>query len=106
MHNFFESPFGAYRSRADHKSKIIVGRFAIIPVLYGHSFDDCARYLLPDEGVDRLLIGSFCSSVRGCLIMAGNQGHRADWISFPILWCLRLQSSAVPPMASSRLVIP
>ena len=53
---------------------------------HGHSFDDCARYLMPDrDDVDKLVIGSFCSIGSGAaFIMAGNQGHRAEWAStFP-----------------------
>ena len=40
---------------------------------------------LLDKGIDRLVIGSFCSVGSGAsFIMAGNQGHRNDWIStFP-----------------------
>lgn len=43
---------------------------------------------MQDEGVDRLLIGSFCSIGSGAaFIMAGNQGHRSEWIStFPFYW--------------------
>lgn len=62
------------------------------------SFEDQAvRYLLGDKStrdvwqsgefglVDRLRIGKFCSIASGAaFIMAGNQGHRLDWIStFP-----------------------
>ncbi|GAB5476614.1 MAG: hypothetical protein Marn2KO_00810 [Marinobacter nauticus] len=48
-----------------------------------HSFDDRARHLMPDrDDVDRLVIGSFCSIGSGAsFIMAGNQGHRHDWVS-------------------------
>lgn len=41
---------------------------------------------MPDRtDVDRLIIGSFCSIGSGAaFIMAGNQGHRNDWVStFP-----------------------
>jgi chloramphenicol O-acetyltransferase type B len=36
-------------------------------------------------GVDKLIVGSFCSIGSGAaFIMAGNQGHRYDWVSsFP-----------------------
>ncbi|MGF1734460.1 CatB-related O-acetyltransferase [Photobacterium satsumensis] len=67
---------------------------------YYHSklFEDQAvRYLLGDEvtkeawqsgqfgDVDRLRIGKFCSIASGAtFMMAGNQGHRLDWVStFP-----------------------
>lgn len=90
MTNAFESPFrGVTLDAQVTNPNIIVGRFSYYSGYYhGHSFDDCARYLLPDEGVDRLLIGSFCSIGSGAaFIMAGNQGHRNDWIStFPFYW--------------------
>ncbi|MFN3209714.1 MAG: type B chloramphenicol O-acetyltransferase [Roseovarius sp.] len=90
MQNYFESPFrGITLDKQVTNPNILVGRFSYYSGYYhGHSFDDCARYLLPDEGVDRLLIGSFCSIGSGAaFIMAGNQGHRDDWVStFPFYW--------------------
>ncbi len=65
---------------------------------HGRSFEDCAvRYLLGDAptrevwesgrypDIDKLIIGKFCSIASGATFMlAGNQGHRIDWISaFP-----------------------
>ncbi|WP_058913162.1 type B chloramphenicol O-acetyltransferase [Entomohabitans teleogrylli] len=90
MSNFFESPFkGVTLDKQVTNPNIIVGRYSYYSGYYhGHGFDDCARYLLPDAGVDRLIIGSFCSIGSGAaFIMAGNQGHRHDWIStFPFYW--------------------
>ena len=90
MENFFESPFkGILLEKQVTNPNIIVGRYSYYSGYYhGHSFDDCARFLLPDEGVDKLVIGSFCSIGSGAaFIMAGNQGHRNDWIStFPFFW--------------------
>nr|AMP57444.1 bacterial transferase hexapeptide (six repeats) [uncultured bacterium] len=90
MHNVFESPFkGITLDRLVTNPNIRVGRYSYYSGYYhGHGFDDCARFLLPDEGVDRLIIGSFCSIGSGAaFIMAGNQGHRNDWIStFPFFW--------------------
>lgn len=90
MHNVFESPFkGITLDRLVTNPNIQVGRYSYYSGYYhGHGFDDCARFLLPDEGVDRLIIGSFCSIGSGAaFIMAGNQGHRNDWIStFPFFW--------------------
>ncbi len=88
MTNFFESPFrGKLLSGQVTNPNILVGRYSYYSGWYhGHSFDDCARYLLPDRNdVDRLIIGSFCAIGSGAsFIMAGNQGHRADWVStFP-----------------------
>lgn len=79
MSNFFESPFkGVTLDRQVKNPNIVVGRHSYYSGYYhGHSFDDCARYLLPDDGVDKLIIGSFCSIGSGpAFIMAGNQGHR------------------------------
>lgn len=90
MQNYFESPFrGITLDKQITNPNIVVGRYSYYSGYYhGHSFDDCARYLLPDEGADRLIIGSFCSIGSGAsFIMAGNQGHRNDWIStFPFYW--------------------
>jgi len=90
MDNYFESPFrGVTLDRQVTHPNLIVGRYSYYSGYYhGHSFDDCARYLLPDDGADRLIIGSFCSIGTGAaFIMAGNQGHRHDWIStFPFYW--------------------
>lgn len=90
MQNYFESPFrGITLDKQVTNPNIVVGRYSYYSGYYhGHSFDDCARYLLPDEGADRLIIGSFCSIGSGAsFIMAGNQGHRNDWIStFPFYW--------------------
>lgn len=85
MKNFFESPFkGKLLSEQITNPNIEVGRFSYYSGYYhGDSFDDCARYLLADRSdVDRLIIGSFCSIGSGAsFIMAGNQGHRSDWVS-------------------------
>jgi len=85
LENYFESPFkGKLLSEQVTNPNIVVGRFSYYSGYYhGHSFDDCARYLAADrDDVDRLIIGSFCSIGSGAaFIMAGNQGHRYDWVS-------------------------
>jgi len=90
MENFFESPFrGVTLDKQITHPNLIVGRYSYYSGYYhGHSFDDCARFLLPDEGADKLIIGSFCSIGSGAaFIMAGNQGHRHEWIStFPFFF--------------------
>jgi chloramphenicol O-acetyltransferase type B len=90
MDNYFESPFkGVTLDKQVENPNIIVGRYSYYSGYYhGHSFNDCARYLPPDPGVDKLIIGSFCSIGSGAaFIMAGNQGHRNDWVStFPFYW--------------------
>ncbi|HEY4202824.1 MAG TPA: type B chloramphenicol O-acetyltransferase [Devosiaceae bacterium] len=87
MSNYFENPFKGIRlSEQVTHPNIRVGRFSYYSGYYhGHSFDDCARYILPGEDADRLIIGSFCSIGSGtAFIMAGNQGHRHEWVSsFP-----------------------
>lgn len=97
MENVFESPFRG-KIIKDHvkNPNIIAGRYSYYSGYYhGHSFDDCARYLLPEgSDVDKLIIGSFCSIGSGaCFIMAGNQGHRYDWIStFPFYYMSEVES--------------
>ncbi len=91
MTNFFESPFkGKLLSEQVTNPNILVGRYSYYSGYYhGHSFDDCARYLMPDrDDVDKLNIGSFCSIGSGAVfMMAGNQGHRHDWVSsFPFFF--------------------
>ena len=90
MHTVFESPFkGITLDRLVTNPNIEVGRYSYYSGYYhGHGFDDCARFLMREEGVDKLIIGSFCSIGSGAaFIMAGNQGHRHDWIStFPFYW--------------------
>lgn len=89
--NYFENPFRG-KPIADQitNPNIIVGRYSYYSGYYhGHSFDDCARYLMPDRNdVDRLIVGSFCSIGTGVsFMMAGNQGHRHEWISsFPFAY--------------------
>lgn len=98
MDTIFESPFrGIPLDRQVTNPNIVVGRYSYYSGYYhGHGFDDCARFLLPDDGVDRLIIGSFCSIGSGAaFIMAGNQGHRADWIStFPFHWMAEVPAFA------------
>ena len=90
MENYFESPFrGITLDKQVRNPNLVVGKYSYYSGYYhGHSFEDCARYLLPDEGADRLVIGSFCSIGSGAaFIMAGNQGHRNEWIStFPFFF--------------------
>ncbi len=89
--NFFESPFrGKIINEHIQNPNIIAGKYSYYSGYYhGHSFEDCARYLLPDrDDVDKLIIGSYCSIGTGAsFIMAGNQGHRYEWISsFPFFY--------------------
>jgi chloramphenicol O-acetyltransferase type B len=91
MANYFDSPFNSKPlSEQVTNPNIIVGRYSYYAGYYhGHPFDDCARYLGSDHtGGDRLVIGSFCSIGSGAtFMMAGNQGHRNDWVStFPFFY--------------------
>nr|WP_086939606.1 type B chloramphenicol O-acetyltransferase [Thaumasiovibrio occultus] len=91
MSNFFDSPFaGKSLQEQVTNPNIIVGRYSYYSGYYHqHSFDDCARYLMPDrDDVDKLIIGSFCSIGSGAVfMMAGNQGHRTDWATtFPFFY--------------------
>jgi len=89
MNNYFDSPFkGITLDRQVTHPNIRVGRFSYYSGYYhGHSFDECARYLPHEEGADKLIIGSFCSIGSGAaFIMAGNQGHRSEWISTVALY--------------------
>ncbi|MBA6412065.1 type B chloramphenicol O-acetyltransferase [Parahaliea sp. F7430] len=89
--NIFDSPFSGIPLQDQISNpNIIVGRHSYYSGYYhGHSFDDCARYLAADRtDVDQLIIGSFCSIGSGAVfMMAGNQGHRHDWVStFPFFY--------------------
>ncbi|WP_262029171.1 type B chloramphenicol O-acetyltransferase [Microvirga sp. Mcv34] len=91
MTNFFQGPLqGIPLAEQVTNPHIVVGRYSYYSGYYhGHSFDQCARYLLADEPeVDKLIIGSFCSIATGVtFVMHGNQGHRRDWIStFPFFY--------------------
>jgi len=98
MTQVFDSPFrGITLDRLVTNPNVHVGRYSYYSGWYhGHGFDDCARYLSPEPGADRLVIGSFCSIGTGAaFIMAGNQGHRAEWIStFPFFWMPEVEAFA------------
>ena len=99
MNNFFESPFKG-KIIKDHitNPNILVGKYSYYSGYYhGHPFDECARYLMPNRNdVDKLIIGSFCSIGSGVsFIMAGNQGHRHNWISsFPFFYMSEVDNFA------------
>ena len=82
----FEGWTDSYFIKNNVESKnIIVGDYSYYSGYYhDKKFEDiCVRYLHPDrEDVDKLIIGKFCSIASGAVfLMAGNQGHRKDWIS-------------------------
>lgn len=91
INNYFDNPYkGKTIAEQITNPNIIVGKYSYYSGYYhGHSFDDCARYLMPNrDDVDKLIIGNFCSIGTGAsFIMAGNQGHRHEWISsFPFFY--------------------
>lgn len=83
--NPFENPFKGYLIK-DHitNPNIKVGDYSYYSGYYhGKHFEENVWYLSPDrDDVDKLIIGKFCSIASGAIfMMAGNQGHRVDWIS-------------------------
>ena len=81
MGNYFESLRGKLLSEQVSNPNIRVGRYSYYSGYYhGHSFDDCARYLMPDRDDDgqaghRQFL--FDRQWRRLHHQAGNQGHRA-----------------------------
>ncbi|MDD3313196.1 CatB-related O-acetyltransferase [Pseudodesulfovibrio sp.] len=83
--NPFDTPFVGYEIR-EHLTNpnISAGRRSYYSGYYhGRHFEENVRYLAPDRtDVDKLVIGKFCSIGSGAIfMMAGNQGHRHDWVS-------------------------
>ena len=88
MENYFENEFSSQLlcDTVEHPH-ICVGEFSYYSGYHHkHSFQDCVRYLdKKRKDVDKLIIGKYCSIGSGAVfMMAGNQGHRSDWMStFP-----------------------
>ena len=88
MRNYFENEFSSeLLSKTVTHPNISVGAFSYYSGYHHmHSFEDCVRYLdKKSKDVDKLIIGKYCSIGSGAVfMMAGNQGHRMDWVStFP-----------------------
>lgn len=89
--NYFENEFSSQLlcETVTHPN-ITVGAFSYYSGYYhAHSFEHCVRYLdKKRKDVDRLIIGKYCSIGSGAVfMMAGNQGHRSDWVStFPFYY--------------------
>lgn len=76
------------------KSKhIVAGEYSYYSGYYhGEHFENCVMYLdehdnkTPNEEIDRLIIGKFCSIATGVkFMMGGTQGHNYEWIaSYPL----------------------
>ncbi|PHS40630.1 MAG: type B chloramphenicol O-acetyltransferase [Sulfurovum sp.] len=85
MENYFKNQFSSQllSKTVDHPN-IAVGAFSYYSGYHHkHRFEECVHYL--DEkrkDVDKLIIGKYCSIGSGAVfMMAGNQGHRLDWVS-------------------------
>ena len=88
MNNYFENEFSSQLlCKTLTHPNISVGDFTYYSGYHhGHSFEHCVRYLdKKRKDVDKLIIGNYCSIGSGTVfMMAGNQGHRTDWVStFP-----------------------
>jgi len=85
MDNYFPNEFTSQLlcDTVKHPN-IKVGVFTYYSGFYHkHSFKGCVRYLdKRSKDVDKLIIGKYCSIGSGAVfMMAGNQGHRSDWVS-------------------------
>ena len=91
MNNYFQNEFSSQLlcETVTHPN-IEVGAFSYYSGFHhGHSFEECVRYLdRKRKDVDKLIIGNYCSIGSGVVfVMAGNQGHRTDWVStFPFYY--------------------
>ena len=91
MLNYFENEFSSQLlcDTLTHPN-IIAGAFSYYSGYHhGHSFEHCVHYLdKKRKDVDKLIIGKYCSIGSGAVfMMAGNQGHRSDWVStFPFYY--------------------
>jgi len=84
------NPFKDYRDsyfinqRVKNKN-IIAGDYSYYSGYYhGKEFDECVWYMDGKETIcpEKLIIGKFCSIATGAVfMMAGNQGHRYDWVA-------------------------
>jgi len=88
VENYFENAFSSQLlSKTVKHPNISVGAFSYYSGYYHkHSFEGCVRYLdKKNKAADKLIIGNYCSIGSGAVfMMAGNQGHRLDWVStFP-----------------------
>jgi len=91
LENYFENEFSSQLLCETVKHpNIKVGAFSYYSGYHHkHPFEDCVRYLdKKRKDVDKLIIGKYCSIGSGAVfMMAGNQGHRMDWVStFPFYY--------------------
>ena len=102
MKNYFKNEFSSQLlSETITHPNIKVGIFTYYSGYHhGHSFENCVRYLdRKRKDVDKLIIGKYCSIGSGAVfIMAGNQGHRTDWVStFPFYYQANIFKDAINP---------
>ena len=91
MENYFENEFSSQLlCKTVTHPNISVGVFSYYSGYHHkHSFETCVRYLdKKRKDIDKLSIGKYCSIGSGAIfMMAGNQGHRMDWVStFPFYY--------------------
>ena len=91
MENYFQNEFSSQLlSETVTHPNISAGAFTYYSGYHHkHRFEDCVRYLdRKSKNVDKLIIGKYCSIGSGAVfMMAGNQGHRMDWVStFPFYY--------------------
>lgn len=102
MHNYFKNEFASQLlCETIRHPNIEVGEFSYYSGFYHkHSFEECVRYLdKKRKDVDKLIIGKYCSIGSGAVfVMAGNQGHRTDWVStFPFYYQANIFKNAKNP---------
>lgn len=106
MENYFANEFSAQLlcDTVTHPN-IQAGAFSYYSGFHHqHSFEGCVRYLdKKSKNVDKLIIGKYCSIGSGTVfIMAGNQGHRTEWIStFPFYFQANIFKEAKNPSQKS-----
>ena len=106
MANYFENEFSSQLlcETVTHPN-ISVGTFSYYSGYHhAHSFEHCVRYLdKKRKDVDRLIIGNYCSIGSGAVfMMAGNQGHRTDWVStFPFYYQANIFKDSKNPYKKS-----
>ena len=106
MDNYFANEFSSeLLCETVTRPNISVGRFSYYSGYHhGHSFEHCVRYLdKKRKDVDKLIIGKYCSIGSGAVfMMAGNQGHRSDWVStFPFYYQANIFKDSKNPYIKS-----
>jgi len=102
LENYFKNEFSSQLlcDTLTHPN-IEVGAFSYYSGFHHkHSFEHCVRYLdKKRKDVDKLIIGKYCSIGSGAVfVMAGNQGHRSDWVStFPFYYQANIFKEAKDP---------